>query len=120
MGDLGQNFREAQRSSETMAQFVILLEVVAFLVAIAAAVWIFRDAKSRGKSGFAAALIAFLSAFYGIHLTVIVLCTWILFRPENTHRGAMDSENRLPEQFPSSIVAAPATQDFLKGLEESN
>ena len=114
MGDFGQNFREAQGTAETIAQFAILLWVVAFLIAIAAAIWIFRDAESRGKSGFAAALIAFLSAFYGIPLTVIVLCTWILFRPEKTRRS-MGSE--IPERLPSDVIVAPTSKEFLAELE---
>ena len=61
MSDFEQNFREAQRSAETMVQFATVLWVLAFLVAIAGAIWIFRDAEARGKSGFAAALIAFLA-----------------------------------------------------------
>lgn len=119
MGDFNENFRESQRSAETAAQFGMLLWVGAFLLAIAVAVWMFRDAGARGKSGVAAALIAFLSAFYGIPFTLIVLCAWILFRPEITRRDTADSEDNLPEKLPSGIVAATSTEEFLEELEES-
>jgi hypothetical protein len=102
-----------------MAQMAIILWVVAFLVAIALAIWIFRDAEARGKSGLAAGLIAFLSAFYGIPFTVMVVCTWILFRPDKPRRDAKNAESRLPEKLPSGIVAAPTAKEFLEGLEEN-
>ncbi len=99
-----------------MAQFATALWVLAFLVAIAAAIWIFIDAEARGKNGIAAALIAFVSAFYGFPLTLIVLCSWILFRPEKSLRHATSSDTDLPRELPSSIVAASTANEFLEGL----
>lgn len=129
MEDFDLRFSETQRSAEfgpdmaellggMVATTATALWVLACLVAVAVAVWMFTDAKRRGKSGFAAAMIAFLSAFYGIPLTLIVLCTWILFRPEKSQRHVSGSENDLPEELPSGIVLAPSPSEFLEGLGE--
>ncbi len=118
MDDFNLNFSERQSSAETIVSFATALWVLGFLVAVVVAVWMFKDAQTRGKSGFAAALIAFLSAFYGIPLTLIVLGTWIIFRPEKSQRHGSGYENDLPSKLPSGIVAAPSPSEFLEGLED--
>ena len=120
MDDFGQNFPEMQRSVQTMFELTIFLWVAALLVAIVVAIWIYKDADARGKNGVAAALIALLSIFFNPpFFTIIVLCTWILLRPEKTRRRAADSEQHLPEKLSSDIVAAPTSTEFLKELEEN-
>lgn len=104
-------------SSEKVA---ILFNVATFLVASVVAVWMFRDTESRGKNGLAAGLIAFLSAFYGLPLTLMVMCIWILCRPEYSRRFTGDSDSRLPKKLQADIVEGPAPQDFLEDLEEDN
>jgi len=105
--------------AHAMADFAVAIWVVAFLVAIVAAVWIFRDAVARGKSGFAAALIALLSVFYGIPFTLIVVCTWILIRPDKISRRPGEVQDPLPETLPPGIVGAATPEEFLGGLEEN-
>jgi hypothetical protein len=120
MNNFGQNVPEMQRSVQTMFELTVFLWVAACLVAIVVAVWIYKDAEARGKNGAAAALIALLSIFFNPpFFTIIVLCMWILLRPEKTRRGAANSEQHLPEKLPSDIVAAPTSTEFLKGLEEN-
>jgi len=120
MNNFGQNVPETHRAVQTMFDLIVFLWVAASLVAIVAAVWIYKDAEARGKNGAAAALIALLSIFFNPpFFTIIVLCTWILLRPEKTRRGAANSEQHLPEKLPSDIVAAPTSTEFLKGLEEN-
>jgi len=116
--NLDLNFSETQRSAETVVSLATGLWALGFLVAVVVAVWMYRDAQRRGKSGFAAALIAFLSASYGIPLTLIVLGTWILFRPEKTQLFGSGSENDLPSELPSGIVAGPSPSEFLERLED--
>jgi ABC-type dipeptide/oligopeptide/nickel transport system permease component len=120
MNNFGQNVPEMQRSVQTMFELTVFLWVVALVVAIVVAVWIYKDAEARGKNGVAAALIALLSIFFNPpFFTIIVLCTWILLRPEKTRRGAANSGQHLPEKLPSDIVATPTSTEFLKGLEEN-
>ena len=117
MNNFGQNIHDAQNAAQMMAAFAIAVWVARVLVAIAAAVWIYRDAEVRGKNGIAAALIALLSAIYGISATVMLLCAWILFRPGKIRRGAAAMENSLPDELPSGIVGAPTSEEFLEELE---
>ncbi len=119
MSGFQQQFHESANTALAIGQLVIVFWVLGILVAIAAAVWLFLDAKERGKSGIAAALIALCSAFYGIPGTVIVVCAWILIRPERARRGTPASDDGLPDRLPSGIVAAPTSKEFLEGLEEN-
>ena len=118
MGDFGRDVGRAGNFAQAMAQFATAIWVAAFLVTMAAAVWICMDAEARGESGIAAALIVLLSVFYGIPFTFIVVCTWILIRPDKASRGTMESQDGLPETLPSGIVAEATPEEFLEGLEE--
>jgi hypothetical protein len=103
---------------QTIAGLAIAALILRIVAAILAAIWIFRDAESRGKSGMAAALLALLSGFYGLPLTVMVLCAWVLIRPERTRRGV--SEERLPDKLSPEIQAAPSSEEFLEELQEKS
>ena len=94
-------------------QIVIAYLLLNCLVTIAGVIWIYRDAEARGKTGLAAALIVFLSAFHGISVVLIVMCVWILSRPKRTPPAAPD----LPHELPSRIVAGPTPNEFLKDLQ---
>jgi hypothetical protein len=116
--DFAPNLHNTQSSLQALAGLAIAVLILRMLVAIVAAAWMFKEAESRGKNGIAAALIALLSAFYGIPCTVIVVCAWILFRPDVTRREI--SGNRLPEQLPAGIEAAPSSEEFLERLKEKS
>ena len=80
MPEFGPSIPDSQDSIQALAGIALVLLVLRILVAVAASVWIFRDAEARRKNGIAAALIALLSAFYGMPVinadqakTVIVL-----------------------------------------------
>ena len=118
MPEFGPNMPDLRSTDETLAVIGLVFLVLGVLFTIALAVWLFRDAESRGKSGIAAALIALISAFYGMPLTVMVVCAWVLFRPERIRRGPV--EESLPEQLPSGIQAAPSSEEFLEGLQEKS
>jgi hypothetical protein len=120
MFEIGPTVPEVQRSASTMVSFVVMLSVLTILCAIAAAVWIYRDAEARGKNGIAAALIALLSVFYGLPATVIVLCAWVLFRPDRNPKGAFGSQDPLPDKLPSDISAVPDSAEFLGELEQDS
>ena len=94
-------------------QWVTVYLVLSSLITIAGVIWIYRDAKARGKNSVAAALVIFLSAFHGLSVLLIVMCVWILSRPERIPRAASD----LPLKLPSGIVAGPAPDEFLEDLE---
>lgn len=119
MDDFASQFQETQRTAVAISQLVIVFLILGILVAIGAAVWLFLDARERGKSGLAAALMALCSVFYGIPGTVIVVCAWILIRPDRTRRSTASTDDRLPDRLPSGIVAAPTSKEFLEGLEDN-
>ena len=100
-------------------QIAIAYLLMNSLVTIAGVIWIYRDAEARGKSGLAAALIVFLSAFHGISVVLIVMCVWILSRPKRTPPAAPDlpAAPELPHELPSGIVAGPTPNEFLKDLQ---
>jgi cytochrome bd-type quinol oxidase subunit 2 len=119
MNNFGQNVPEMPSVIQTIFELVVFLWVAASLVAIGLAFWIYKDAESRGKNGAAAALIVLLSVFFYPPFAIIVLCTWILLRPENTPRRAANLGQHLPDTLPSEIVATAASTEFLKHLEEN-
>jgi hypothetical protein len=119
MNNFGQNVPEIPSAIQTMFELIVFLWVAASLVAIGVAVWIYKDAESRGKNGAAAALIVLLSVFFYPPFAIIVLCTWILLRPKNTRQRATNSGQHLSETLPSEIVAAATSTEFLKHLEEN-
>jgi apolipoprotein N-acyltransferase len=94
----------------------IIFRVAGIVFAIGSTIWIFKDAEFRGKSGIAAGLLAFLSFFYGFFMTIMVLCVWVLYRPEKLRRTISKAESSLPKKFPAYLVASPAS----KGLEEND
>lgn len=119
MNTFGQNVPEMPSAFQTVFELVVFLWVTASLVAIGVAFWIYKDAESRGKNGAAAALIVLLSVFFYPPFAIIVLCTWILFRPEKPRRKPADLGQHLPDTLPSEIVAAATSTEFLKHLEEN-
>jgi len=64
----------------------ILLAFVALLALLAiypaSIVWAYRDARSRGKSGMALALLVALSPFLAFIAWPLSMLAWIVFRPE--------------------------------------
>lgn len=103
---------------KTLADVSVLFSLVRIAAAIFAAIWIFRDADSRGKHGMAASLLVLLSALYGLPPLAMVLCAWLLFRPKRIRRGA--AEERLPDKLSPEIRAAPSSEEFLEELQEKN
>ena len=117
MGDFEQKFIETQRAAENAAQMLFAVWCLGLIFACIAAIWIFRDAETRHKSGFAASLLVLVSATIDFRITLIVLSVWILLRPEKGRQLAVPIREELPEKLPSGIVAGPTTSEFLNELE---
>ena len=127
MSGFDQGVLEFQRTQNSASEIVFIVWVVHLLVALIAAIWIYRDARVRGKSGCAAAILMMVSILgYGLVASFMVICTWILIRPaidasQRKIQGAVDvlaSGQPLPKELPSDIVAAPSPDEYLKNLEQ--
>ena len=127
MTGFDQGVFEFQRTQDRLMGVVVTVWIVHLLVALIAAAWIHRDARARGKSAWAAALLIFTSTLgYGLGMTIIVICTWILVRPgvDASYRKRSESvavlttEQQLPNELPAGIVAAPSPDEYLKDLEQ--
>ena len=82
MSGFDQGVLEFQRTQNSASEIVFIVWVVHLLVALIAAIWIYRDARARGKSGCAAAILMMVSILgYGLVASFMVICTWILIRP---------------------------------------
>ena len=119
MNATGPGFVNASGLVQIIAQMAMAFWVLGFLVAIVGAVWIYGDAQSRGKSGPAAAVLVLLSAFHGITLLVIVLCAWILIRPEKNFGNTSGASGRQARELPSNIAASSSTSEFLNELGQN-
>ena len=126
MSGFDQGVFEFQRTQNSTGGLVITVLVLHSLVALVAASWIFRDARARGKSGCAAAVMVVVSTLgYGIDMTIIVICTWILFRPGNDvsrrkvqyQSDTFSTGRQQPQELPPDIAAAPNPDDYLRNLE---
>jgi hypothetical protein len=115
MGMNDYDLAQAQRLTQTATEIIVAYWIVSAIVAIAVAIYMFRDANARGKSGVAAALIALISWLYGLGFTVIVLCTWILFRPEVIRKAY---KSKAVEMLPDMDIA-PSSEEYLKSLEQN-
>jgi ABC-type Fe3+ transport system permease subunit len=120
MPTFNQNSSQVQQAAETAVVGAIILFVVGVVLAVAVAVWMYKDAESRGKNGIAAALMPLLSALYGIAAVLFVLCAWIVFRPDRRHQGAAKGSSDLPSKLPGNLVAVPSSEEFLQDLEEQS
>lgn len=127
MSGFDQGVLEFQRTQNSTSEIVVILWIVHLLVALIAAIWIYRDARARGKSGWAAAILMTVSTLgYGLVMTIMVICVWILIRPaiEASRRkpqatiDVLASGQPLPKELPSDIVAAPSPDEYLKDLEQ--
>ena len=118
MPTFDQSSLEALQAAETAAVFAMALFVLGVFLVTAVAVWMFKDAESRGKNGIAAASMPLLSACYGILPVIFVLCAWIVFRPDRRHQGAAKVNSSLPGNLPGNLVAALSSEEYLKDLEE--
>lgn len=117
MNEIRQQIREAERNAQAMAELAIGLWALAILVAVAGAIWIFRDAEARGKNGIAAGIITLTSVFYGVPLTVMVLCAWVIVRPAKTRVELKTMNRQLPVKLPADLVAASDSGQFPQDLE---
>ena len=127
MSGFDQGVLEFQRTQNNASGIVVTVWIVHLLVALIAASWIHRDARARGKSGWAAAILMIVSTLgYGLGMTIMVICTWILIRPsiDASRRKLQDaidvltSGQQLPNELSSGIVAAPSPNEYLKDLEQ--
>ena len=127
MSGFDQGVLEFQRTQNNASGIVVTVWIVHLLVALIAASWIHRDARARGKSGWAAAILMIVSTLgYGPGMTIMVICTWILIRPsiDASRRKLQDaidvltSGQQLPNELSSGIVAAPSPNEYLKDLEQ--
>jgi len=127
MSGFDQGIIEMQRAQIASRDDTTTVIIFYLLVALIATVWIFRDARARGKSGCAAAMIVIVATFWsGIGLLIIVICTWILIRPSvdasrRNFQDAIDiltSGQQLPNELPSGVVPAPSPDEYLKDLEQ--
>ena len=118
MPPFDQSFREAQQAAEAAAWFAMILFVIGIVLAIGIAIWMFKGAESRGRNGIAAAALPLLSAPYGVLPVLIVLCAWIVFRPDRRHPSDTKANSSPPKTLPGDLVAAPKPEEFLQDLEE--
>lgn len=109
---------EAGNMAQRGAMLAFILMLLTFLLAVVAAIWMYRDADARGKSGPAAGAIGFLSFFYGPISTVMISCAWILFRPALVRRSAV-SEDSMPHNLPPEIQTGPTPDEFFRDLQDS-
>jgi len=127
MTGFDQGVLEFQHTQDRLNGIVVTVWIVHLLVALIAARWIYRDAQARGKSAWAAAILMIVSTLgYGLGMTIMVICTWILIRPSvdasrRNFQDAIDiltSGQQLPNELPSGVVPAPSPAEFLKDLEQ--
>ncbi|HID73826.1 MAG TPA: hypothetical protein EYP43_02110 [Thermoplasmata archaeon] len=61
---------------------ILICCVVSILIAILLAVWIYRDAESRGKSGVLWVILLIVATLFGSFIgTIIVIVIWLIVRP---------------------------------------
>lgn len=80
---------------------IIICLVIFLLIAILAAVWIYRDANRRGKSGALWAVLMFLATWFFFPIgTIIIAVIWILVRPPIGMPGGPPPQYGPPPQQP--------------------
>ena len=127
MAGFDQGALQFQRTQDSVSGIVVTVWVLHLLAALIAAIWIYRDAGARGKSGWAAAILVFVSTLgYGLVMPTMVICAWILLRPaiDASQRAPQEANEtlvagqQLPNELPSDIVLAPSPDEYLKDLEQ--
>ena len=80
---------------------LIICLVIFLLIAIFAAVWIYKDANKRGKSGALWAVIMFIATWFAFPIgTIIIAVIWILVRPPIGMPGGPPPQYGPPPQQP--------------------
>ena len=111
------DFDQVQNAAHEAAAIAFSIWLVSIFVALALAVWIYRDAIARGKLGIVAVILVMLSTAVNFILTICFLLVWILLRPPKKKSVDQSSNRKLPDELGPSIQPTKKTTEFLTDLD---